>query len=152
MKIRKLVVGVLVAGVSLIAAGCGPTSVAPPPRPWCDLDVRFDDNDVAHVHGETNLPGGTVLRVVLDGNGAPYAEDSITITGSGSADDRISVPDWGYPVAWDVTVFYRGAVLCTDWATQGARYITDPEWWELCTPSTDPECAYEMGLQTNPTQ
>lgn len=139
--------------VLLFAAACDPPTSSPPPSTaWCDVDVRFDDADVAHVHGETNLPAGTMFHVELHGNGRPMQSGDFTTTRSGAADGTEAVPNWGYPVAWTVDAYVGGRLLCADpWTTQGARYITNVDWWASCTADTDPVCAHDVALQTNPT-
>lgn len=138
--------------IPLALAGLGATCSPAPPAAGaaCTVDVRFDDADLAHVNATTNLDAGARIHVELHGNQAPMESGDFTTSSAGTATGTVAVPDWGYPVAWDIDVYYAGARLCADWATQGARYITDPEWWDLCTVETDPECAYDLALQSRP--
>lgn len=153
---RRLVSIATIGLAALTGAACTPATGPAPTVPDCTLDVRFDDQDRAHAVADTNLPSGTAFAYVLTGNGASYLRGDYTSAG-GAGDALIQVPDWGYPVAWDVDVYYSGKRLCSDGALQGARYITDPDWWDLCVGYTypahepiDAECAYDTALQTNP--
>lgn len=133
--LKRLLVPVV---LGLAAAGCIPTGEAPPTNPTCDAQARFWTADDLTVTGTTNLPSGTPLAVRLYGNGAYYDTVTFTVPTSKSIFLNEAVPDWGYPVWWDGDVIYQGRVLCSAGVLQGARYITDPDWWEGC----DTSCLY----------